>query len=281
MASEAIVDERLIPFYYISQSISLLLTILLFIFHIFRIKHNAKRSNVSRGKSIKLFSILDLRTVSYLILLSIILNTFIFLSAISINLIHVYLTDWSCQFISYIQTTFILSSRFFFHLFVAIRSRFSSHRRKFNIYGKIGLCLIIVDIALIFAFWIAPNQQVVELSDNRKFCVPVSYGTLYVVWVLLNDIIITPYCLIAFVVPLLGIIRLEKQQLKEHMRVHGNFKKNEHDLSMANLVRKIIICNTIAMLQILLQCGLASNGFTGNYAGNILHDICLKKMTMF
>lgn len=275
MASEAIVNETLIPYYYISQTIGFLLTLCLLIFHVYRIKQNEKRGRKkNRTQSVKLLRILDLRIISYCCLTVILLAYFIFLTALIINLYSPYLNHSLCELISYIQTTLLLLSRFFFHLFVAVRSRFSSHRRKFSIYGKIGMGLITMDIALIFGYWIAPNQQIVELSENNV-CIPVSYGTLYVIWVLCNDAIITPYCLLAFVLPLRGIIKLEKKQMEMH-RVNSNNSiiidttSTKDELSISNLVRKIIICNTIAMAQILVQCGLASNAWTGNISGIIM-----------
>ena len=141
---EAIVDERLIPYYYISQAISFFVTLLLFIFHLYRVRHIAEfkkrtKKKLNRIKSIKLFGILDLASISYCCLIVLLLQYSTFLTPLVINLFSPFLTHVSCQWISYMQTTWALLLRFLFHVFVAARSRFSSFRQKFTIYGKLDL----------------------------------------------------------------------------------------------------------------------------------------------
>ena len=164
-----------------------------------------------------------------------------------------------------------------------------------------------MDVALIFGYWIGPNQQIVKLSDNSNECVTVAWGTLFVLWVIANDVIITPYCLLVFVLPLRKIMKVEKQQSRLRMEMYQSNSNNsqvncdlsadvdsdeekknrpkltltsststskyipkKNEFAVSNLVRKVIICNTIAMAQILVQCGLASNGWTGDISGNVL-----------
>eukprot|EP01084_Bolivina_argentea_P197182 337943_1 len=236
---------------YVLQIASLISISALLSFHIFRQQNHTKQNKSakqSRQYESKIFKILDLTLISYLICIAYILETLIFSQTFTIHLITPFLTNNICNAIYRISSTFSLLGRFGVHLFVAVRCRLASHRRKLNIWSKIGLTLILSDLFIMLSVWIY-SPQIVS-TFNGQSCIIYSYSIIYVFWVIGNDIIISVYCLIVFVCPLRKAMHQSTDPETDDNTAQNN--------SIDKLIKRVVFCSSISLFGILIHCSVAS-----------------------
>ena len=116
-------------------------------------KSNKKRSNSSSNskRSVKPCNKFDIAQISYLTISIYVIASWVGILLYSTNFIYIWLNDNICSIYMRSRIIFLLLGRTSVHLFVAVRTRLSkSPRNQSNLkYYKIGLSLLIFDIALI------------------------------------------------------------------------------------------------------------------------------------
>ena len=270
---------------FVMQWISFLMICLLTAFHSYRLHLNKRKNAKNRIKeSHRLWKILDLKYISFMVLIAYLLRGFIHVLFPTINLGTNYLNTPICNAILRISNTMGLLARFGIHLFVAVRCRLSSYKKQLNIWGKFGFIMLSSDLLITLSVWVY-YPQIVPVHDGTS-CVIQSYSLLYVFWIILNDIIISLYCVVVFVWPLRRIIAAERAARDEEVIAvtiadneknvnvdNSNKQKSKStERSMEDFVKRVMFCSIVASLGIVVSCGISSISLTTN-AGPYIVEI--------
>ena len=119
--------------------------------------------------------------------------------------------------------------------------------------------MLLSDILITISIW-AYYPQIVPLFDGSS-CLIASYALDFILWVMLNDIVISVYCMVVFVYPLRSIIIEERKQNQDANICHAVSER-----SIEEFVRRIIFCSLITSLSIIITgiC-IASSDFVGPF----------------
>ena len=240
---------------------------LLIAFHSYRIHYTRKTKRNANREDTKLWKLLDLKYISYIVLISYLLRSCLDTSTSTIDSLSTtnHLNNVSCNAILRISNTMGLIGRFGIHLFVAVRCRLSSYKKQLTIWMKIGFLMLASDVFIILSVWVY-YPSIVPIHDGTS-CVIESYHWIYVFWVIGNDIIISLYCVLVFVWPLRKIISAERQAREEEITAsdveNGKLnRKRAGERTMEDFVKRIIFCSIVASLGIVISCGIASISIT-------------------
>ena len=171
-----------------------------------------------------------------------------------------YLNTPICNATLRVAVTMELIGRYQIHLFVATRCRLSSHKMKLSIWMKIGFIMLISDFLLVLSVWLY-EPQIVPIY-NGSTCIVSVYSLLFICWVLANDIIISIYCMVVFVLPLKKIIMADREVKSEEAQYNTKAGVTKPEKSMESLVKRIMFCAIIASLGPVVACSIASFGPT-------------------
>ena len=216
--------------YLSSEWIHIALQIVMFLFHYFRL--NLVDGSKSKRSTAKICKIITIVRVSYMMFIAYTVRLAIPAIIISINLFLPYLNDDICYFSKRTELSVIILGRTLVHLFIAMRSRLSTHSLKSKYY-KIGLYFIFLDV-LLFIYMSSPLFTNINVKYIDYQCVTVNITPIVLLWLLFNDLFIGIYSLFAFVLPLRRLINSTETN-----------KENMNDLT--KLIKKIIIYSIIAL----------------------------------
>ena len=136
-------------------------------------------------------------------------------------------------------------SKIITQLFVAVRTRLTLSNHQINVSFIIGIIMIFLGIGNIILPWLLSKEFIYEY--NGFDCTPLGSNIIYAFYVLVQDIGTNIYLLIIFVLPLRKLIQFERE-LTESAKNMGDSEITDNQLSLENIVRKVLTYNTIMIL---------------------------------
>jgi len=252
---------------FVADLLHLTILLLLLCFHIYRIHHTSSPepsspSTHSTSFLTKLSLLLSLKRLSFAIILCALIRCILSLTDFIIHqFLLSHLSNSWCNIYQRTNLQFSLLASFCVHLFIAMRSRLSCMDLKNpSIWFKFGLLLISTDLVLmLFPFIQRPLWT--QYRDNT--CMITHINPLLLLWIVLSDIIIGTYCLLAFVLPLREHIDYEKSITSRQLgrgypsnsmiTTSGSGSTSgsvsvRNQKSIQSLVRKIMLYSTLMIL---------------------------------